>query len=227
MARATPGNRSSVSAATGGPAGAHGRVNDATAEPPRARIYLAGPEVFLREALEIAERKKAICLKHGFDGVFPLDASLDLRGLRPGVAGLRISQANESLIRTCDALIANMTPFRGIGMDAGTAFEMGFMRALGRPVLGYTNSRESLLDRTRGEIRTRRTAGGRHEDADRMMVEDHGFADNLMLEGAVIAAGARVVRHRAVRSKRYTDLTAFAACVRSLRSLGLRPRARG
>jgi nucleoside 2-deoxyribosyltransferase len=192
-----------------------------------ARIYLAGPEVFLREAQEIAERKKAICHKHGFEGVFPLDASLDLEGLRPGVAGLRISQANEALIRDCDALIANMTPFRGIGMDAGTAFEMGFMRALGRPVLGYTNARESVLERTRGQIRTRRIPGGRHEDSDRMMIEDHGFADNLMLEGAVIAAGARVVRHRAVRAKRYTDLTAFTACVRTLRALGLRRATRG
>ena len=32
------------------------------------------------------------------------------------------ARANEDLMRSCDALIANLTPFRGVSMDAGTAF---------------------------------------------------------------------------------------------------------
>jgi nucleoside 2-deoxyribosyltransferase len=71
--------------------------------------------------------------------VFPLDASLDLAGLAKAEQARRISAANEGLMRSCDLLIANLTPFRGVSMDAGTAFEVGFMRALGRPVLGCTN----------------------------------------------------------------------------------------
>jgi nucleoside 2-deoxyribosyltransferase len=41
------------------------------------RIYLAGPEVFLINAIEVGENKKRICLKHGFEGVFSLDAKID------------------------------------------------------------------------------------------------------------------------------------------------------
>jgi nucleoside 2-deoxyribosyltransferase len=54
------------------------------------RIYLAGPEVFLPNVAEIAREKKAICAAAGFVGVFPLDAKLDVSGLAPRHAGLRI-----------------------------------------------------------------------------------------------------------------------------------------
>ena len=47
-------------------------------------------------------------------------------------------------MRSCDLLIANLTPFRGVSMDSGTAFEVGFMRALGRPVLGYTTATDTI-----------------------------------------------------------------------------------
>ena len=40
------------------------------------RIYLAGPEVFLPDAREIADAKKAICRAHGLEGVFPADPEI-------------------------------------------------------------------------------------------------------------------------------------------------------
>ena len=45
-------------------------------------------------------QKAALCAKHGFEGVFPLDASLDLAGLSKREQALRISAANEGL---CEA----------------------------------------------------------------------------------------------------------------------------
>jgi len=42
------------------------------------RIYLAGPDVFLPDPLGFAERKKALCSEAGLEGVFPLDAGLNL-----------------------------------------------------------------------------------------------------------------------------------------------------
>jgi nucleoside 2-deoxyribosyltransferase len=184
----------------------------------RQKIYLAGPEVFLSDALSIAQAKKAICEESGFEGVFPLDTNLDLQGLSGREAGLRISRANESLIRAADLLIANMTPFRGPSMDVGTAYEMGFMRALGRPVLGYTNSAEPLLERTI------RLCSGRREasewvDAQGLQIENFGLTDNLMLEGAVVDSGAEIVRHAAAAESLFTDLTAFAECVRRARRM--------
>ena len=41
------------------------------------RIYLAGPDVFARDPFLLAARKKAICAKYGFEGVFPMDNEVD------------------------------------------------------------------------------------------------------------------------------------------------------
>jgi nucleoside 2-deoxyribosyltransferase len=56
-----------------------------------------------------------------------------------GQRALAISRAMERVMQTCDAMIVNLTPFRGPSADVGSAYEMGFMRALGRPIFAYSN----------------------------------------------------------------------------------------
>jgi nucleoside 2-deoxyribosyltransferase len=36
-------------------------------------------------------------------------------------------------------MIVNLTPFLGPSADVGSAYEMGFMRTLGRPIFAYSN----------------------------------------------------------------------------------------
>ena len=103
---------------------------------PPKRVYLAGPEVFLSNAKEVGKCKKALCRKYGFEGVFPLDVEADLGGKSPKEIGLCISGVNEALIKNCDIVIANLTPFRGPSADVGTAYEIGFAHALGKKVFG-------------------------------------------------------------------------------------------
>ncbi len=182
------------------------------------KIYLAGPEVFLHNVHDIAQKKKEICTENGFEGIFPLDAELDLKGLSPREAALRISRANEELIRGADLLIANMTPFRGPSMDVGTAYEMGHMRALGRPVLAYSNTIELFLERTIRLCAGRREASNWF-DSRGMIIEDFGLTDNLMLDGAVADSNAEVVRRVVPNGELFTDLTAFAECVRLARTI--------
>ncbi len=76
------------------------------------RVYLAGPEVFLRNAKEIGDNKKALCRKYCFEGVFPLDNEVQVKDKTPREVGFCISEVNENLIRSCDFVIANITPFR-------------------------------------------------------------------------------------------------------------------
>ena len=80
--------------------------------------------------------------------------------------GLAISRAMERAMRGCDAMIVNLTPFRGPSADVGSAYEMGFMRALGRPIFAYSNDIRSFLERVAafcGAVRVRPT--GEHEDS--------------------------------------------------------------
>lgn len=182
------------------------------------RIYLAGPDVFLPDPRAAGARKQALCAAHGFVGVYPLDSELDLRGLAKVEAARRISLANEALMRSCDLLIANMTPFRGVSMDTGTAFEVGFMRALGRPVLGYTNTLADLRERSE----MGRAGGVRlafDGDAPDVEVEDFSLAENLMIEIAVMESGASVVRTAVPDGARMTDLAGFEACLLQARTL--------
>lgn len=177
----------------------------------RPRIYLAGPDVFLPDPLAAGRRKVALCEAAGFEGCYPLDAALDLTGLAKPEQARRISLANEHLMRTCDLLIANLTPFRGASADVGTAFEVGFMRALGRPVLGYTNMADDYA--TRAEAF--RSARGSWRDGDRndVEIESFGHAENLMIEIAITESGGRLVRTRVAPGREIEDLAGLEACL--------------
>ncbi len=41
------------------------------------KIYLAGPDVFLHDAVDIGRRKVEMCKRHGLVGLYPLDNAID------------------------------------------------------------------------------------------------------------------------------------------------------
>ena len=184
---------------------------------PLQRIYLAGPEVFLPDALAVGRAKVDMARAAGFEGLFPLDQQLDLRGLPRIEQARRISLANEALMRSADLLIANLTPFRGVSMDSGTAFEVGFMRALGRPVLGYTNVGGDYRQRAEA-FRARHIPPG---DSDRpdIEIEDFGMAENLMIAVAILESGGSIVEGHAPAGSEMADLAAFALSLEEARRL--------
>ena len=53
------------------------------------KIYLAGPDVFLPDAVEIGRRKAAICARHGLTGLYPLDNAVDLAASDASLADLQ------------------------------------------------------------------------------------------------------------------------------------------
>ena len=83
-------------------------------------LYLAGPDVFVPEPHARGVALKALCTEAGAIGLFPIDDAAH------GPEAIR--EANMAMIRRCDAVVANMTPFRGPSMDPGTAYEMGAIR---------------------------------------------------------------------------------------------------
>ena len=135
------------------------------------RVYLAGPDVFFPDAAERSAILKDACRHYGFEGVFPLDSGVQLVSpIAQEENGFLIYEANIRLIRSCQAIMANVSPFRGPSVDAGTAFEIGFGRALGLEVVGYTSNRSVYKDRV---------------IPDGLMVEDFQMFDNLMIHAAL------------------------------------------
>jgi len=180
--------------------------------PARPRIYLAGPEVFFPNAKAQGEVKKRLCAEAGFEGIYPLDNVIDgHEHLAPQELARRISHGNERLMRSCDLLIANCTPFRSVSMDVGTAFEIGFMRALGKPVLGYSNTPGDYARRVREAARV----GSAVWDAESHAadIEDFGLAENLMIAVAILDAGGEFVTHEVSADRMLSDLTAFRRCL--------------
>lgn len=83
--------------------------------------------------------------------------------------------------------IANITPFRGPHMDPGTAFEVGYFAAQGKPVMVYTQHPDELLERVVEWSGPESITRSGHEVRDRNahLVEDFGMRENLMIEAAI------------------------------------------
>ena len=112
-----------------------------------------------------------------------------------------------------DAIIANLTPFRGPGADAGTVYELGFMAGRGKLCLGYCNDPTLYADRVR-KFTTVDEQAGRLVDAAGLTVEDFGLGDNLMMIHALDLHGCALVTPRQAPADIWHDLTAFEVCVR-------------
>ena len=147
------------------------------------RVYLAGFDVFRDNALSHGQHLKALCQARGMIGLYPLDGQVPDE-LEPRAKAQWICRANMDAIRSADVVLANLNDFRGAGEpDSGTAFEVGFAAALGKPIWAYIDNDLSLLDRV-----SVKTVGSAAYCANGFLVEDFGLNMNLML-----ACTARIV----------------------------------
>ena len=177
----------------------------------RPKVYLAGPDVFLRDAVAIGARKKAVCAEHGLEGLFPFDNEVSDHPDLPIDAV--IYEANVAMMRAADVGIFNLTPFRGPSADVGTVFELGLMTGLGKPCFGYANASGGLLDRVKSAMIVTWDAQTRSwRDSADMSVEDFGNCDNLMIDSAIESSGDAIVRHAAVGDV-FRDLSGFVDCL--------------
>lgn len=148
------------------------------------RIYLAGPDVFFRDAERHFEQLEERCAAAGFVGVRPTDGGLGegIGGTKAEIAA-RIYRGNIGLIRSCQAVLANLQPFRGpVEPDSGTVFETGFAVALGIPVHGYLpDVAMSLAEKVTMHFGARVDERGMPRDQTYgLLIEEFGAA-NLML----------------------------------------------
>jgi nucleoside 2-deoxyribosyltransferase len=89
--------------------------------------YLAGPDVFLPNAVAHAARKVEICRLLGLHGLPPLDEDVETAAKALDV-WQAIYRKDIAMMERCDIIIANLTPFGGASADAGTEVPNGFYR---------------------------------------------------------------------------------------------------
>jgi nucleoside 2-deoxyribosyltransferase len=174
--------------------------------------------VFVPNAKEQGAEKKRLCAEFGFEGVYPLDNVIEgAEHHAPQKLARLISHGNEKLMRSCDLLIANCTPFRSVSMDVGTAFEIGFMQALGRPVLGYSNTSADYAARVRDAALVASAIWDKESNA--ADIEDFGLAENLMIAVAIQDAGGQLVTQEVLADRMLSDLSGFRRCLEIARKL--------
>ena len=182
------------------------------------KLYLAGPDVFLPDAEVFGQRKRELCARYGFIGLFPLDNEI---APDPGVRlSKAIFEANLAMIDAADAVVANLTPFRGVSADVGTVFEIGYGYATKKKVFAYSNVRTAYVERIRrlvgGEMRSGND--GRLYATDGMAAENFDLFDNLMIAEAVRASGCDIVYPATDPVDPWRDLTAFDECLRRIQA---------
>lgn len=190
--------------------------NKNLSESKKPTAYLAGPDVFCENQLEIAEEKKKICQEHGFDAYFPADGNVDWGTPDKTEIARRISRENEAAIRSADIVFANLTPFRGCSLDAGTSYEIGFARALGKLIFGYTNCSSDYFQRVeQAHELTDKPLNGATAffDENEMLVEDFGLSENLMIVFALDNEKNTVAQATVSSDQKYQSQEAFRQCV--------------
>ena len=130
---------------------------------------------------------KEVCLKHGFEGIFPPDDAPDLEPLReeeldgPYTRLAYIFDRDNLHIRNSNMIIANLSPFHGHEPDSGTAFEAGICYGLGYPCYAFIKDGRPLCER----ISCKKTEEGNWIDIQGSFVEDYGLPINKKIADRV------------------------------------------
>lgn len=150
------------------------------------KIYIAGPDVFELDSIEIGRKLSQLCLSYGYIGLYPLDNVIDFNQEKNKIAD-DIYVANVELINSCDIVIANINPFRGKEADSGTIWECGYAKALGKEVYAYMSNNDSYLNQFNDDEKT--FIDGLFLDDKSRVIEDFNYPINLM-----IASSAKIIK---------------------------------
>ncbi|HAC26343.1 MAG TPA: nucleoside 2-deoxyribosyltransferase, partial [Marinobacter hydrocarbonoclasticus] len=110
------------------------------------------------------------------------------------------------LMDSCDAVIANLTPFRGISADPGTVFEVGYIIGQGKAAFGFTMDRRHYRER----------AGAADRDELGHSIEDFEMSDNLMIECGLQESGGQLLVAEQPGEHRFFSAELFRRCVQAL-----------
>ena len=140
------------------------------------KIYIAGPDVFELDSIEIGKKLVSLCKKYGYEGLYPLDNVVNFSQEKQKIAQ-DIYKANVAMIDNADIVIANLNLFRGKEADSGTVWECGYAHAKGKKVYGYMQSKRNYLE----EFSHKKEKNGFFVDEDNKVIEDFNYPINLMI----------------------------------------------
>ncbi|MBA2649787.1 MAG: nucleoside 2-deoxyribosyltransferase [Legionella sp.] len=168
----------------------------------KLQVYLAGPDVFMPNCIDIGNYKKQLLAAAGYIGHFPLDPLIP--DFKPNQeTAYNISKGNETSMDQCQIILANMTPWHGSpSMDVGTAFEVGYMsckakfRPLDTLIIGYYEGdveqdySKRVAQYYNHQIIEQKD--GRVTDITGVTLENFTLCENLMIPAAIKKTGGDI-----------------------------------
>lgn len=145
------------------------------------KVYFAGPDVFMANALEFGSYCKRVASEFGMVGLFPMDNEVSLNDPEPGRT---IYRKNREMLDISDVVVVNLNDFRGNDPDAGTVWELAYAVAKGKKVVGYLSKDETLVERHRKQGTAFERDGHYYDEHDRR-IENFGNHVNLMVQHSV------------------------------------------
>ncbi|HID18925.1 TPA: nucleoside 2-deoxyribosyltransferase [Candidatus Bathyarchaeota archaeon] len=106
------------------------------------KVYVAGP-LFTEGERGFLEKVDEVCKGLG------LETYLPHRDTNPEMGVQKIYESHLRALKECSLLVAVL---EGPDVDSGTAFELGYFRALGKPVIGLRTDFRVLYLPKHGEI---------------------------------------------------------------------------
>jgi nucleoside 2-deoxyribosyltransferase len=149
------------------------------------KIYIAGPDVFEADSIEIGKQLVALCEEYGYEGLYPLDNVVDFSQSKQKIAQ-DIFKANIKMIEKADIVIANLNAFRGKEPDSGTVWECGYAYGMGKAVYGYMKDTKPYLETFSKDEKIQKE--GAFWDSENRFIEDFENPVNLM-----IACSAQII----------------------------------
>ncbi|MDD7804120.1 MAG: nucleoside 2-deoxyribosyltransferase [Endozoicomonas sp. (ex Botrylloides leachii)] len=175
---------------------------------PKYSVYLAGPDVFLQNPINVGEElknkiiafsnqwvkdKKYDELPFDLDLKYPMDSNIDSsnNSVPNKKMAADIYNANIKMMDASHIMLANTTNFRGPEMDTGTAFEVGYMSGIKKPVFAYFNTQpfwgksfdiSNYLDRVKQMMKLNKESV---KDKYSVSIENFGTVHNIMIDCSV------------------------------------------
>ncbi|RLA72302.1 MAG: nucleoside 2-deoxyribosyltransferase [Epsilonproteobacteria bacterium] len=147
------------------------------------KIYIAGPDVFEQNSIQIGKDYCQLCKDYGYEGLYPLDNIVDFNQPKNKIAQ-DIFKANIEFINQADIVIANLNAFRGKEADSGTVWECGYAFALNKKVYGYMDDTSSYLNQFKEDEKS--LNNDTFIDNNNKIIEDFDYPINLMIACSAI-----------------------------------------
>ena len=132
---------------------AQGRTNethDPVNAPVKPRVYLSDVIRYEEDAREVYGRLKELCASYGLEAVTPCDWAdgfPETESANPYVRAAALTENYCRLVRSCDAVIADLNDYRGYECSNDVGFECGMGFEMGKKLFGYMRDARPCIEK--------------------------------------------------------------------------------